>query len=412
MRSPLLGPDGLVARFWRPALIVIVALIALIGTVRSTVAGVFRNPAPAIALKFDGGDAMAKANLATSLAVTEQPAANAARIEQLSREALASEPLSVVAMRNLAVAADLKRDPKQARALLDAAERLSRRDQLTQLMLIEAFSAAGDVPGTLRHYDIAMRATRQTRQILIPNLVKAADDPALVEPIAALVARRAPQWWADFMLVLIDTGQLDTATKIATRVLDPRVPNERQFLARLIGRNADAKRYDLAWAGYVRAAPGAARADAPVLRRDFLPAHPLPPFDWQLSDDPAMSAQPVAGEGNGGRLELTASDGRAGEVARQMIRLPAGTYQVAARFGNVPAAMTVRPRVTLTCAKPQDSQLAEIRPDRGGAGPIEAAARFSVPVGCEWVWLGVTLADSGRTDALPWVEAIRVERAR
>ncbi|RYD48773.1 MAG: hypothetical protein EOP60_15065, partial [Sphingomonadales bacterium] len=238
-------------RWGRSAFILLVAGIGFVFTLQNSLAGAWRNTNPNAVLGFFPRDSQAVANIAATFVAKDPTPASIERARLMSIEALRRDPLNVTAVRTLALVNDAKGDRAGAWRLLNRAEALSRRDLLTQLSIIEYLSAAGDVDGTLRHYDVAMRASRASREILIPILIDAANDPALVDPIAKLVAQRPPQWWMDYMLPLVGGGPLAGASRIAGQVLDAKVPAERELLVSMLDRLEETKEFDLAWALYL-----------------------------------------------------------------------------------------------------------------------------------------------------------------
>ncbi|RYE90281.1 MAG: hypothetical protein EOO78_31840 [Oxalobacteraceae bacterium] len=152
---------------------------ALWFVLQTSFAGAARAKYPELALRIAPHDARVLAD-ASALVLTriEDPNARAVAKAQ-SLNAIRRDPTSVAALRTLGMIADAEGDSKAALRLINRAEALSRRDVATQLWLIEHYSQADNVAETLRHYDIALATSRQSRDLLIPVLVSASADPAL-----------------------------------------------------------------------------------------------------------------------------------------------------------------------------------------------------------------------------------------
>ncbi|MDT9096849.1 hypothetical protein RSW32_26335, partial [Escherichia coli] len=75
--------------------------------------------------------------------------------------------------------AQLHGDVGAARRLFAYGQRLSRRDNSTQLWAIEDAVARNDIPDVLRHYDVALRTSPNLADILYPVLASASADPAI-----------------------------------------------------------------------------------------------------------------------------------------------------------------------------------------------------------------------------------------
>ena len=118
-------------------------------------------------------------------------AAHADEIASLARASLRQEPLSPVALRNLALVSS-----DRVRPLLQMAAQVSRRDLRTQLGLIEIAVQQGDIALTLEHYDAALSVHPPFRATLYDRLVVAIEDKPVRDALLPYISR---SWFADFI---------------------------------------------------------------------------------------------------------------------------------------------------------------------------------------------------------------------
>ncbi|MGZ0843174.1 hypothetical protein ACXKGW_28885, partial [Klebsiella pneumoniae subsp. pneumoniae] len=69
----------------------------------------------------------------------------------------------------------------------------------------------------------------------------------------------------------------------------------------------------------------------------------LTPFEWSLSENDSLSAQPGVNDANAPVLLLINRGGQSGDFARQLLVLRAGTYRLAFTTGNITGSVTERP---------------------------------------------------------------------
>lgn len=338
---------------------------------------------------------MTRAARANRLAQPGASAAQLARAEELARGALRLSPVSVPAVRALADAAALRGDLPRADRLFAYSERLSRRDLLTQMWLIEERVRHGDVGGALVHYDRALKTSLRARAVLFPVLVGAAADPVIARGLGLYLSRGAA-WGPDFLAVMAEApaGSPDALGRLLLAArLRPDVAAQRGPLGAGVARLVATGRYGAAYAAYARAVK-APRVAAPVRDGGFEADPLLPPFDWSLAAEGDLSASREPAVGGGTELVLRAANGRGGELARQLTLLRPGRYRLAltaSRAGRDPVA---RAAVTIACAA-GGGELVRV--------PLSSAARmrlggvFAVPAGCPAQWV-VIAAPAGLSE--------------
>jgi hypothetical protein len=384
--------------------------VVLLVTVAATFAQVASGEASAAAARLWPVAGAPRAD-AAALRLTRDQSPGALRAIRADATAvLLREPTNVVAARTAGLAAEVGGDLSAARALLTYSETLSRRDLGTQTALIELAVASGDIPLALRHYDTALRTSDAADQLLMPVLVDAAREPAVARVLQPMLAQRPP-WRMRFVYSLLTSQPWRDATMMplltASR-LDSNDPLERDFTVRALkglldnGRVADAIRL------FERSAHTSLRNT--VRNGDFSKENRLPPFDWEIVDEPALGAfSGAANEGSfPGALSLNADPGRSGIVARQLLRFDPGRYRLRFVAGSIPADSGDRSSIAISCG---EAPLVTLRlppaPDR----PRRVEVQFAVPAGCPMQLLAIQAAsdiDSPRAAAAPWISAISV----
>lgn len=325
----------------------------------------------------------------------------AAQARGTAVEVLRHNPMDVVAARVIGTADSLRARPSLAMRAFTYAERLSRRDAGTQLWLIERSVATGDVAAALKHYDRAMLTSRSIRPVLLPVLVAATNSPAVRDALFARLRQR-PLWWRDYLEEQVRSGtdaQAIVQAITATRLKD--APDETGLYSRSLTKLAGTGH--VVWAAKLDGRPMAG-----VRNGSFSSPEGAAPFSWSIGDQPALggTVEPRSGaHGNALSIVSTGQDGA--EVAKQLLALKPGTYQLQATYGNVPPEARVW--LTLTCVGPKTAptQLALLQPE--GAGASTVAVRVIIPPRCEGEWLQIWASrTSDQPDQLPWVDDISI----
>jgi tetratricopeptide (TPR) repeat protein len=400
--------------FWTPSLrtilravaICIAAGFAVIVVFRVSAAGAFENSYPFQAMRLAPRDAVASANMAARL----QAAGRLREARILALAALERDHTSVVALRTLGLAAEADGRPTDALHLIGLADALSRRDLPTQLWLITHAIHSGDFEAAVAHFDIAMRTSSWSKEQLIPLLVSATEDERVLPPLSRLLARN-PSWKVGFLSQLAALGpRPDHTVRLTHGRLDPAIPEEREAIKSLIIHLASVGQFDLAWDIYHDASRW---ADAASLRNgNFEVPDRYPPFDWSLAEDPDLSAlrisRPDGAPGNA--LSLIAQNNRAGDVARQVIRLAPGAYRLEFDVGAVPTNVGERPVFSLNCAV-RSEQILAFPLSAAREAPQRVSGTFTVPAGCSWQWFSISVGDSGSSATVsPWIDNILIRR--
>jgi len=401
-------------RLLRAAAIVGLCALSCYEAAAFTFAQVIETRDPALALAWWERDAGAGALTAFQMLTTDRSPAAVARARELAEAALRREPVNVAAARSMAIVSTLAGDAATTERYLILAERLSRRDLPTQLMLLETEVRRNNIPGALTHYDRALRVSTDMRDNLLPIMVQASAEPAIANGVARLLDPRPP-WWFPFAEHLAgESNAPGTITFLLGKLrLDPRDERERSLVVVALRRMVEAGAFTAAERLYRQTGGSTPAAGGNLVRNGGFDTSELglPPFDWLYVNESGLSAYRENDAGRGGSvLRLTAESERSGEVARQLLTLPPGRYRMNAVVGSVEAGSLSR--LAVRCAGEDGASLLTLPFAAAGNAGAPIAGVFQVPAGrCEGQWLSVgagSAQDSGPTQ--PWIDSIAVHR--
>lgn len=373
-----------------------------------------REEFPDLAAAFGPFNARAKAAYAEQLVVVGRGAPAAlAEARPLAQAALLRDATIVPAWRSFAVADYTPAREGATIRLFALIERMSRRDLLTQLALIEERVRRNDIAGALGHYDIALRTHPESADFLFPVLVAATANDGIVGPLAALL-RTDPPWRQPFLFALAQAPPSGRNALRLVRVLAAAhlFPRE-DIMATLIDKVAAARDFDSARRLYSLARPG--NADAFVRNGGFSGAAPFSTFEWTMVGEGDLSADQINlnGAGDGNVLEVRAARGAGGIVAQQILVLAPGRYRISERSGPLSETRPVDLYWRVVCVNRANSVIAEIPIARAGAAGA-AASVWQVPAAdCAAQWLALAVRPGGASaDAGAWVDAVAISRAQ
>jgi len=359
-------------------LITLVALLLAYVSLSQTLASVVRRGNPERALALAPNDGRSAAALAQKLSGPEASARQRARASALARSALREDPTTAAAASTLGLNIQLTGDATRARRLFAYAERLSRRDLQTQIWAIEDAVARGDVSGALRHYDIALRTSRDASGLLFPVLATAIAEPGVRQALATTLLGR-PAWAASLIDYLAATGPEPRATAaLFTQLrrggimINPAA--SAGVINALVARGAldDAWRYYASLRGVTDRGrsrdPGfAANLDAPSS------------FDWVPINASGSSASIQRTE-KGGLVDFSAASSVGGTLLQQVQLLPPGNYRLDGHSIAIEQPAGAAPFFSLTCQGGQ--QLGRVEVPNSAVAGGRFSGRFNVPPGC------------------------------
>lgn len=309
------------------------------------------------------------------------------KVRRLAATAVALEPTSASAVRDLGLYASSRGDRAKARRLMRAGVRLTRRNPGMNLWLIEDYSRLGQEDQALRLWDVTLRTSTTAAATLLPAMAAALRNPAapaLFEPL--LVAR--PPWDDDFWTAVIqDSSALDNTIALRERLHRRGVPMARSHDALIARQLIAAKRFAPAFKLYETVSRETAGATAELLvDGDFARQSDFAPIGWKVESTETFGAYV---DDKRGRLVLSALPGGTGAIAQQLIRIAPGAYHLEIAYGDG-ANATGRPiELRLACAElageaTLDTRLAVTR---------SGARNFRIQGPCRHAWVTLFLLD-------------------
>lgn len=261
-----------------------------------------------------------------------------------ARQALGQDSTAVSAVSALGMNAQFRGDTVAARRFFSFAEKLSRRDLVTQLWAIEDAVSRGDIRGALRHYDVALRTKPALSDMLFPVLTAASAEPAVRAELVRTLSANPP--WGDLFI-----------NHVAERGKDPRaVARLHQDLRRAgvnVPEGAQASAVatllttgdaDEVWNHYssLRQKVDRRRSRDARFAANFKRPSPL---DWVAINDAGVNTAIEEG-----LFDFSAPASVGGPLLQQVQVLPAGDYLLKGHSSGIDQIPEARPYWILTCS--------------------------------------------------------------
>lgn len=353
----------------RLILLAVLAVVGIAATINA--AGLALATKPTVAMRFASGNALVLSNAAMARAQVDNTAAGRTAAADLAKRAILRDPTAVTALSALGLVSPM---PGAAR-IIAASEALSRRSLPAQLWLIENSVSQNDVDAALKHYDIALRTSRQAPGILFPILVEAVGDNTLLPAIAHRLMLR-PEWGPLYLQQLAQSGTaLPNVARLFAILGRAKVDTGDAAIAALYARLVAANANDAAWQVYAATRPGATRG---AIRPFAILSGSASPFDW-------AATEPSMAQIDRDALTFEASI-EGGTAAHQLLMLTPGRHRLRAAFRDIAVGEAV-PYLRLECAKGG----AEIARTVLASGMRGLSWDVTVPAGCGSQWLSLIL---------------------
>ena len=345
VRSPSRRPAKRSGRNWalRGGLAIVAAGLGYVSTTQ-TLAFVIGKTNIERAYALSPNDGRLAGRLAEKMATADNSADARAATALIARQALDAEPLAISALTALALTNLYEGNLAKARSIFVHSDALSRRELGPRVWLIEDAVTRKDVAGALRHYDIALRTSRNARDVLFPILVQAVADPAIAASLAATLRQR-PAWGSDFLTFFGGLGPDPLVTAGFFRRLagaGVAIPEVAQVT--VVNALAKVGSYRESWAFYRTLRPG---VDPRRLRDPDFTAELQTPsvFDWM----PMMQDAGVTATISGGAFDFSAPAMVGGVVLQQVEQLPPGKYRLQGLSIGIEQPQQTAPYWRLSC---------------------------------------------------------------
>lgn len=336
---------------------------------------------------------IAQGNAALALLAARRardPSAGVNALElRLARQAYRAEPLNVSAITIQALAEKGTAEAELRWALLELAGKLTRRDSLTNMSLIEAAAKRGDDAKSFAWISRTMLTRSSAAMAYGKAMAAATARDGAVEALIDVLGPK-PRWsnlyW---QLILEQPNSYVNAAKL--RIALTKAPWKQTSIEStdkdLVRVLANAGKFDEArqlasTLQPVRTAKGNLLANG-----NFSAEPSFAPFDWELS---ALGNLGASIDKDNRRLVISAIGGASGPAARQLVRLAPGNYRLGWVMSNnspLPAnAISTR----IFCGEANGSNVPQIMI------PLVAGKHqenVKIPhTDCQWRWLSIDVA--------------------
>ena len=405
--------EGLAGRGAGVALIVALSLGGLgLGwsLFSNAIADALAGPDPQAALSWKSEHPAALSALAAKTLDDGDPKAAA----ELSRRALAVDPLDVRAIRVLGLSAERTGDTALAEKLLKDAGARSRRDGPTQLWLFARNAATGDYDEAFARADALMRDRPELATRFYPVMADLAARPEATDALVRRL-RMQPPWRDGFVQTYIrqafDPGRPYALLERMEATGVKLSPVERKAM---MMRLVQGKHYQQAFVFWVQSL---GRADleslADIRNGEFRPHVEDGPFNWTI-EGPAKNFVEFtdAPDREGGALDIVFTGGPAPiGFVRQLLVLSPGQNVLSGEVKADQFQALAGPVWQVRCAD-GNQLLGETEPLTSSTGWRRFELRFEVPAtGCEAQWLRLRLPGRDRQmSGEVWYDKLAISR--
>ncbi|WP_374525846.1 hypothetical protein [Sphingopyxis sp.] len=312
-----------------------------------------------------------------------------ARELRWAREAYQSEPLAASAVALQALQLTGKADSERRWALLEAAGKLTRRNSLTNIMLIETAARRNDQRSFFTWISRTMLTGSSAGQAYATAM---ADATARDGAVKALIDVLGPNpRWSDLYWQLINGRPASFTNAAKLRIALTKKPWNQTAIKQndgdLVQGLAGAGKFDEAWELADALRPRMASKGNVLADGSFTGAPLLAPFDWQLSTLGNLGALIDRRQK---QLVISAVGGASGPAARQLVRLMPGTYRFAWSMASNAPVTDGALSFQIRCAEANVPSATEV------SIPLVAGKRYvDVKVAdgaCRWHWASIDVA--------------------
>jgi hypothetical protein len=335
------------------------------------------NPIEAYARRPHDAPAMARA---LGVKVKENQSASITAQDIVNgRLGLRTAPLSPGVFTITGIRADVAGRRAEAEAAMSMSNRLSRRDAVAQLWLIEQSVRREDIKGALAHYHAALSVHPELASTLLPILAAAISEPEIRAALAPYITSQT-RWAVSFLDVALESGDPKNIAALLLPIADSvRLPTFEARISVLIGRLAEGGQFELAQRVAAALVP---QFNAQALRafsvNQVTSDRRLGALAWRVSESAGVNT--VINELGG--FDVTADPFASGVAAMRVVPVRAGTtYVLSHGLGHQPGTEKARGRWVVSCAgKAATKLLDQPLPARPGESQLEF--KIAVPANC------------------------------
>lgn len=324
------------------------------------------------------------------------PVAPEAR-EQAALTALEGSPLYPQGLAHVGLAWQAEGRPKASVTnVMRLADRLSRREAISQSWLAEHYLRGNKPDQAMYHIDMMLRANPQIGQPVLTGLSQVIRFPDARRALARLINGGTP--WADTFLDFALSGN-KPARPVGQLLLlvDPKFTGSRrmEFKGRIVRRLAEDRDFDVLYALYPRLVTDT-RAPNPWA---FDRLVGLPPSAWSLAGDARFGGAVERNRtGVGLRLQGWVMPGTRAVVMHKLFSVPAqGEWQIVSRRLNSPPAPEAYANWRVSCATAGPSA-----PYRESVNLLEGPVLAALPLngmGCRLFMLELVMSGGEAADS-------------
>lgn len=331
----------------RRILLTVLTLVFAYASLSATLATVLAKSSPNKALliwPFDGRiiSAAAMDSLRQGNA-TDVPRATAPS----AAKALIADPTTARAANVIGFQKELQNDRAGAMRAFAYAARLSARELQTHVWAINHASRRGDIDTVLKHYDMALRTSRDAPELLFPVLANALTDKLVRDRLARL-ARQSP-WRRDFVVYAAQRAPQVQATmtffsEAPTKGMLVEADVKDTLVSTAFAKNSAAMAWD-----YFRSTHPGARRD-----RSFDPDFAAmetgsTPFHWQIPDTATSDVRFEQSGNEQTRVVFDIANSLSGPILQQITALLPGVYRVNVKQDAQTLSLSNRMEWVISC---------------------------------------------------------------
>jgi hypothetical protein len=337
---------------------------------------------PDLALKFAPNNSLALSTKGDLIWTTNPDKAGDPLIADLGRRALRAQSLNAPALRLLAVHFQMKGDTKKADELIGLATKVTRRDTLSQLWLIQQASERGDAKAVMYHYNIVLRTNAKARSFLFPQIAKLLEDLSY-HPAFAPYLSQDKVWLPEFLYFVILSNHYPALANaiLASRGLPANDIQYRSYETQIISQLITGQHYPLAQRFYLKLKGATPKTFRTIALNADTTDPKFAPMNWRFD---AWSGAGATVARRGGQFEIIASASAAnsGVVAQKMLFLEAGTYRLSQQVDIRSLGKGGSANWIIRCLYEADSSMILQDQIPKSSGIKNIATTFQIPTGC------------------------------